>query len=86
MCGVNVMDTSRLSTCSQLCEARGAAAAAGRGGRWGNHTRVGVKCKGAKRFIILTWRWECVNWLGQLFVFISSAARLIVSNERRENN
>lgn len=68
-----------------IMRSEGSSSSSKNGGR-GDHTRVGVKCKGAKRFIILTWRWECVNWLGQLFVFISSAARLIVSNERRENN
>lgn len=73
------MDSSRLSTCSELCETRGTGGAATAAGRerhsgWSQVHR-------AKRFIILTWRWECVNWMGQLFVFISSAARLIVSNE-----
>lgn len=77
------MDSSRLSTCSQLCDTRetGRAAAAGREQHsgWSQVHR-------AKRFIILTWRWECVNWMGQLFVFISSAARLIVSNELHDGD
>lgn len=84
LCGVNVMDTSRLSTCSQLCEARGAATAAGRGG-----TTLGLEssAKGQSDSSFSLGAGNVwIGWVNCLFSLVQLLAWLCLMNDGRTIN